>query len=150
MYLSHPRLLVIKFAECFRFYKDVMGFQVTWGDEMDSYAAFTDREGQETSLALFRRRDMAEVVGTSDLPAQTVSQDWVALIVEVEDVDGTFETFREQGVEFVLEPQDYADWGIRGAYLRDPDGNLIELSGSLDRSKWSAELEQSARRYRGI
>jgi catechol 2,3-dioxygenase-like lactoylglutathione lyase family enzyme len=127
-----------------------MGFQVTWGDENDSYAAFADREAQETTLALFRRRDMAEVVGTSDLPPEVVSQDQVALIVEVEDIDGTFETLRELGIEFVVKPEDYADWGIRGAYLRDPDGNLIELSGSLDRSKWSTELEESARRYRGI
>jgi len=137
MYLSHPRLFVLNFAECFRFYRDVMGFQVTWGNEADSYAAFTDREGQETTLAIYRRKDMAELIGTADLPAQAVCQDRVALIMEVEDVDATFAQLSEQGVEVVLKPQDFVDWGFRGAYLRDPDGNLIELSGALDRSKWS-------------
>ena len=147
MVLGHPRLLVLHFAECFRFYRDVMGFQVTWGNEHDSYAAFSDREGQETTLALFRREGMAEVVGTADLPVDAVCQDRVALIVEVEDVDGVFETLSERGIEFVVKPEDHADWGIRSAYLRDPDGNLIELAGALDRRKWSPGLEQAARQY---
>jgi hypothetical protein len=47
----------------------------------------------------------------------------------------------------VVEPADHADWGIRSAYLRNPDGNLIELSGALDRHKWSAGLEEAARQY---
>ena len=90
---------------------------------------------------------MAELIGTTDLPAQVPCQDRVALIVEVEDVDATFAQLSERGVEGLLKPQDFVDWGFRGAYLRDPDGNLIELSGALDRSKWSQELEDDARRY---
>jgi len=147
MYLGHPRLLVSNFAECFRFYRDVMGLEVTWGSEDDSYAAFTDREGKETTLALFRRRAMAEVVGTADLPFETVCQDRFALIVEVEDLDGLVEELRGRGVQFVPGPQDYPDWGIRSAYLRDPDGNLIELSSSLDPSRWSEDFRQAARKY---
>ncbi|UCD98593.1 MAG: VOC family protein [Chloroflexota bacterium] len=147
MYISHTRLLVVNFAECFRFYRDVMGFLVTWGNENDDYAAFTDRESKETTLALYRRKDMAEVIGTEDLPAQVDCQDRIALIMEVENIDGVFMTLSEKGLEFVAEPEDQVDWGIRSAYLRDPDGNLIELSGALDRSKWSKRLEDAARRY---
>ena len=33
MKLTHVRLLVNDFDACFRFYRDVMGFQVQWGDE---------------------------------------------------------------------------------------------------------------------
>jgi NADPH:quinone reductase-like Zn-dependent oxidoreductase len=46
-----------------------MGFEVTWGNEDDSYAALTDRAGQETTLALYRRKDMAELIGTAALTA---------------------------------------------------------------------------------
>lgn len=35
---THTRLLVTKFAECFRFYRDVLGFKVTWGKEDERYA----------------------------------------------------------------------------------------------------------------
>ena len=147
MYLGHPRLLVLNFAECFRFYRDVMGFQVAWGNENDSYAAFTVREEEQTALALFRRDGMAKVVGTSHLPTDVVCQDRVMLIVEAEDVDSSFERLCGGGAEFVAKPADYADWGIRAAYVRDPDGNLIELSGALAQSKWSAGLVEAARRY---
>lgn len=147
MYISHSRLLVLNFAECFRFYSDVMGFKVTWGNENDSYASFTVRDGQRPALAIFRREGMANVVGTVDLPSDAVCQDRVVLIVEVEDVDDTFAQLRGQGVEFVVKPADYPDWGIRAAYLRDPDGTLIELSGALDQSKWSEGLREAARQY---
>jgi catechol 2,3-dioxygenase-like lactoylglutathione lyase family enzyme len=33
---------------------------------------------------------------------------------------------RAEGVEFLVEPRDYP-WG-RSAYLRDPDGRLVELA----------------------
>jgi len=147
VYISHTRLLVLNFAACFRFYTDVMGFRVTWGDENDSYAAFTDKAGEETTLAIYRRKDMAEIIGTAELPIQANCQDRGILVFEVEDVDGTFRKLSGQGAEVVLEPQDFVDFGFRGAYLRDPDGNLIELTGALDSTKWSKDLEDAARKY---
>jgi lactoylglutathione lyase len=147
MYISHTRLLVNNFAACFRFYRDVMGFQVTWGDENDSYASFTDKEGEETTLSIYRRKEMADIIGTAKLPTEAICQDRAILIFEVEDVDANFKKLSEQGTEVALEPVDFVDFGFRGAYLRDPDGNLIELTGALDRSKWSRDLEEAARKY---
>ena len=89
--LEHTRLLVSKFAECFLFYRDVMGFKVNWGSEDDRYASFADREGTGPTLALFMRQAMAEVVGTSDLPSEAPCHDRFALIVRVENVDTTYE-----------------------------------------------------------
>jgi catechol 2,3-dioxygenase-like lactoylglutathione lyase family enzyme len=40
MRMSHTRLLVSKYRECFFFYRDVMGFPVEWGDESGTYADF--------------------------------------------------------------------------------------------------------------
>lgn len=45
--------------------------------------------------------------------------------VGVPDVDAACDALREQGVELLLGPCDYP-WG-RSAYLRDPDGRLVEL-----------------------
>jgi len=147
MELEHIRLLVSNFAECFRFYRDVMGFKVTWGNEEDSYASFSDREGADATLALFRRDAMAEVLGTANLPAEVKSQDRYSLIVRVDDIDAVYNELIGRGVKFELEPQSFADWGIRSAYLRDPDGNLIELHGELEREEWSQELSEATRRY---
>jgi len=44
----------------------------------------------------------------------------------VADVDGTCETLVKQGLTLEVPPKDYY-WG-RSAYLRDPDGNLIEIT----------------------
>ncbi|PWW07177.1 hypothetical protein DFQ01_10269 [Paenibacillus cellulosilyticus] len=38
MELTHTRLLVDCFRDCFIFYRDVMGFEAIWGTENDTYA----------------------------------------------------------------------------------------------------------------
>jgi catechol 2,3-dioxygenase-like lactoylglutathione lyase family enzyme len=44
----------------------------------------------------------------------------------VAELDAACNMLRAQGVELLVEPRDYA-WGC-SAYLRDPDGRLVELS----------------------
>ena len=44
----------------------------------------------------------------------------------VEDLDAACAQLLEQGLSLEVAPRDF-DWG-RSAYLRDPDGQLIELS----------------------
>lgn len=48
--------------------------------------------------------------------------------VAVSDLDTACDTLREQGATMLLEARDYP-WG-RSAYVRDPDGRLVELSQS--------------------
>lgn len=121
---SSTRLLVVDYRACFRFYRDIMGFDVVWGNEDGTYAAF---EGGETDLALFQRENMAEAVGTSHLPRERASQDDVCVVFFVDSVDRVTEDMKQKGVQFVTEPKDYQDWGIRAAHFRDPDGNLLEI-----------------------
>ena len=147
MYVSHARLLVMNLADCFRFYRDVMGFNVSWGDENDAYASFTREDGGEPMLALFDRKLMAEEIGTTQLTDEAEGKDKSMLIVEVEDVDRIFEELSAKGVSFIVKPKDHPGWGIRSAYLRDPAGNLIELSAALDRSKWTEELKEASRKF---
>lgn len=52
------------------------------------------------------------------------NEDHIALAVA--DVDGACDELRTQGVALLVEPRDYP-WG-RSAYLRDPDGRLVELA----------------------
>ena len=54
------------------------------------------------------------------------NEDHCALAVD--DVDASCDALRMRGLELLVEPRDYA-WG-RSAYLRDPDGRLVELAQS--------------------
>jgi lactoylglutathione lyase len=121
---TYNRLLVADFRASFRFYRDVLGFTPTWGDENDVYADF---ETGGATLALFRRDLMAQAVGTTDKPASAESQDMVAFVFSVENVDAAYAELQGKGVVFLTEPQDRAAWGIRTAHFRDPDGNLLEI-----------------------
>src|SRR5580704_1838848 len=85
--LAYNRLLVADFRAMFLFYRDVLGFQATFGDENDVYADF---DTGSVTLALFRRDLMAEAVGTADKPAVAESQDRVAFIFSVENVDTAY------------------------------------------------------------
>ncbi len=62
------------------------------------------------------------------------------LIVQVEDVDAAVRELHARGAEDISAPQDHPGWGIRSAYLRDPDGHLIVLYNDMPRGEWSAEL----------
>ncbi len=58
--------------------------------------------------------------GEGDLPPEN------HLAFTVEDVDQACRRLEEQGITIEVPPKDYY-WG-RSAYLRDPDGQLIELN----------------------
>lgn len=125
---THARILVSDFRACFRFYRDVLGLELTWGDEDGDYASFRAGDAQ---LALYKRPLMAEAVGAADRPAQAECQDRFALIFPVDDVDETCRQSRERGVSFINTPADRPKWGIRAAHFRDPEGNLLEIYTDL-------------------
>ena len=126
--LTHARLLVSNFKACFLFYRDVLKLDVVWGDENGPYADF---QAGETKIALFERRLMADVVGTSGQPSYAECQDRVALILAVENVDEAYRDLKDEGVAFVTEPTDFTGWGIRAAHFRDPNGDLLEINHEL-------------------
>ena len=125
MKMTHTRLLVSNFTECFRFYRDVMGFAVLWGQEDGTYADF-DAGGHK--LAMFRRELMAAAIGADKPIPRIAQQDYDCLVFAVDDVDRHFQNLLDKGVEPLNQPHDRKDWGIRCFHFRDPDGNLIEVN----------------------
>jgi lactoylglutathione lyase len=143
--LDNIRLLVSKYDECFRFYRDVMAFEVTWGDEGSGYAAFkTSGTGR---LSIFSRGELAKIVGTADLPSQAKAQDHFVMVLRSRNVDKRLKRMKGKCTGPIIGPEDYPDWGIRAAYIRDPDGNLIEIHSPLPEEKWTKELQQASLKY---
>ncbi len=147
MWLRQTRLLVNNFDACFRFYRDIFGFRVVWGEEGGGYASFANPDDNAPILALFKRDLMAEVIQTTDLPADAVCQDRVLLAIEVANVDRFAASLVERGIELITEPHNQPDWGIRCAFLRDPDSNLIEINMGLTSDEWSNELRAENEKY---
>ena len=66
------------------------------------------------------RQAMREIVAKGDL----------AVFIQVDDLDKTFESLRAAGTEILQEPVDQP-YGVRDAAVRDPSGNHLRLSQPL-------------------
>jgi catechol 2,3-dioxygenase-like lactoylglutathione lyase family enzyme len=148
----HPRLLVGRFADTFRFYDAVLpplvGATLTRGDESGPYASWD--VGTEGVLTLLDRAAMAAVTGAAASPAApgagpepgpalepapghepapAPTQDRAMLVSRVPDVAAGYDLCLLHGALPVAPPADRPEWGptMRTAHLRDPDGNLLEL-----------------------
>ena len=128
MKYTFTRLLVTNFSDCFRFYRDVMGFLLSYGTENDTYADFVVGE---TNISLFNQHEMSQALGTVDRPVRPDAQDDVSLIFGVESVDEFYQTLMARDVTILVPPSEHPDWGIRTVHFRDPDGNLIEVNQAL-------------------
>ncbi|MGW1514511.1 VOC family protein [Streptomyces sp. NPDC002394] len=132
MDVPYPRLLVSRFADCFRFYAAVLppltGAVLDKGGPDGPYANW-EADGRAV-LVLFDRAAMASVLGTGELPARPEpAQDASMLVLRVADVDKALARCLESGGVPVLGAADRPEWGpgLRTAHLRDPEGYLIEL-----------------------
>jgi lactoylglutathione lyase len=145
----HLRLVVADFEACFRFYRDVLGLKVTWGEEDDGsaagYASFEASDG--TTFSINDQSVFAPVVGFETREPGEAVKDRAALIFEVEDVVAEAARLRALGIAFETEPTAYPGFGIRAAHLRDPDGNLIEINELLPSEAWSEGLRAEDERF---
>ena len=109
-----------------RFYTDVLGLRL--GHRSGAYAQF---DTGTTRLALYTREEMAITLGMSLKPP---AEDAPAfeLGFKVLDVNAAFTELVARGALPVTPPTD-RPWGQRTAYVRDPDGHLIELAQDLSR-----------------
>ena len=125
MKFTHTRLLVENYGVCVRFYRDVMGFEVVWGDEESGYAEFR-AEDNGSLVAVNAREIMADIVGEPES-----NSDNAVLIFHADNLENLVQNLKGRGATFVTEIQVRPEWGIRTAHLRDPAGNLLELNTPL-------------------
>ena len=109
--LSHarvaPTLAVSDMARARRFYEDALGLVV----EAEVGETVRYKCGGGTGLALFER------------PREAVDRTVAAF--EVEDIEAEVEELRERGVE--VEGIITLDSGLKRAFFKDPDGNVIGM-----------------------
>jgi predicted enzyme related to lactoylglutathione lyase len=93
-------------------------------DEKGGYAEF---KAGDMKLGLFNRQEMAEMIDNDHLPLHTECQDGVALVFVVPDLEEAYQQLKQKEAKFITPPMTKPYYGIKTAYLRDPDGTLIGL-----------------------
>lgn len=117
-------LLVDDLDRALAFYTQVLGLCL--GHRSGAYAQL---DTGTTRLGLYTRTAMAQVVG---FPLHTPDPHapGFELGFKVPDVDAAFAELTARGATATTPPTT-RPWGQRTAYVRDPDGHLIELAQDL-------------------
>jgi catechol 2,3-dioxygenase-like lactoylglutathione lyase family enzyme len=121
---DHVAITVQDMDRSVGFYRDLLGFEVLgqlFLDEGTVKLVFLRSGGGCIELFEYRDQDAATAVGVPD----TVGG-FKHLALQTDDVDGVAARLKAAGVAFTLEPLD-AVGGVRLAFFRDPDGNLLEI-----------------------
>jgi predicted enzyme related to lactoylglutathione lyase len=99
------------------FYTEKLGFEVRVDDTSMPGMRWIEvaPPGADTSLILFTPPGLEERIGT-----------WSPVVFDSDDIDTTYATLRENGVEF-SQPLEMQPWGMKMAQFKDPDGNEFVL-----------------------
>jgi lactoylglutathione lyase len=108
-----PILQVADVGRALAFYRDLLGFTVTYAFPAEDAPVFASLDLEGGSLGL----------GAADGPVASGS---TAIWVYADDVDAAVAMLRDAGVPVVAEPADQP-WGERVASVRDPDGYTVHI-----------------------
>jgi len=115
---AFPILQVAKVHRSLGFYRDLLGFEVT-------YSFPSDDDPQFVSLAI----DGGKLgLGCTDGAVETAS---TSIWLYVDDVDAAVAELRKADVRIVAEPADQP-WGERVASIADPDGYVVHVGAPTD------------------
>lgn len=122
-------LLVENMATMVRFYRDVLGFEITEGENAENVYLIKDG----TLFMLYERKNFEKMTSRRYEYLKGLNGHFeIALYVDTfEEVDNVYARIVAQGGRSVLEPTT-EPWGQRTCYIADPEGNLIEI-GSFNR-----------------
>ena len=129
MRLDGIGLFVDDMATMIRFYRDVLGFEITEGE--DAVNVYLIKDG--TLFMLYERKNFEKMTSRKYEYLKGLNGHFeIALYVDTfEEVDAEYARIISMGAQSVLEPTT-EPWGQRTCYIADPEGNLIEI-GSFNR-----------------
>ncbi len=112
--IRHLALHAAAFDDMKRFYVDLLGFRVEWEPDADNVYLTSGSD----NLALHR--------STANGRAHTVLDHLGLAVRKANEVDAWARYLEHRGVTLVALPRTHRD-GARSCYVRDPDGNTIQI-----------------------
>jgi catechol 2,3-dioxygenase-like lactoylglutathione lyase family enzyme len=109
--ISAVTLRVASMPASVRFYRDLLGMEVIYGDENGYFSSLRAKDGKDPIL---------------NLEHGSPATQWGRLIFHVSDVDGFWAYFKEKGLH-PESPRD-ASWGERYFHMCDPDGHELSFA----------------------
>ena len=112
-----------------RFYRDVLGFEITEGE--NAVNVYLVKDG--TLFMLYERKNFEKMTSRKYEYLKGFNGHFeIALYVDTfDEVDLEYTKAVEKGAHSILEPTT-EPWGQRTCYIADPEGNLIEI-GSFNK-----------------
>ena len=110
-----PGVPVSNIADALRFYRDVLGFTVS----------FTN--GCPVSFAVIKQGDAELHLGVDPGKAGSLHAHLM-----VDDLDGVYDRLLRSGIA-VRQPPKVQEWGLRDIVVADPDGNTFEMAEPVTR-----------------
>jgi catechol 2,3-dioxygenase-like lactoylglutathione lyase family enzyme len=123
--LTHIWLLVENMPRALNFYHETLGLAVR--SNLGEYVELNAND--HFTLALFERSALQ--AGEPGIATSPVSGQHATLAFEHEALDEFCERLRARGVTFASPETNHPEWGLRTAFLHDPDGNLLCLYEGL-------------------
>lgn len=122
-------LLVNDMGRMIRFYRDVLGFKIRENEDTEN--VYLVKDG--TLFLLYGRKDFEKLTSHEYEYVKGLNGHFeLALYVDTfDEVDEAYKHIVESGGTGLMKPTT-EPWGQRTCYIRDPEGNLIEI-GSWNR-----------------
>jgi uncharacterized glyoxalase superfamily protein PhnB len=113
-----PILFVRDVSASAAFFREKLGFGIDFLYGTPPFYGSVSRDKARLHLRFVEQPNFAELATRED--------SLILATVEVSDVQGLFEEFKERGVAFAQTPTKQP-WGGTDFHVRDPDGNVISF-----------------------
>ena len=117
-------LFVEDMGTMIRFYRDVLGFEIT--EPENAVNVYLKKDG--VLFMLYERKNFEKMTGHAYEYLKGLNGHYeIALKVDsFSEVDKTFAETVSRGAKPVMQPETMP-WGQRTCYVADPEGNLVEI-----------------------
>ncbi len=115
-------MLVPNVQESIPFYRDIMGYEIV--NEAEGFVTF---KVDGITLFMWEWPHIARYIGQERMEKVKHKNLFAIYFENRKEVDLAYKELSGQGVDFVIEPQDWPDWKAYAGYFVDPNGYMWEI-----------------------